>query len=696
MKSILPNIIGDTQHAFIKNRNISSNIRFIYDTLVYTEENRKPGMILSIDFEKAFDSISWSFLHKTLDFLNFGPEFVRWIRTLYSNIKSCISVNGQNTDWFEIQRGVRQGDPCSPYLYLVCAEVLSLMIKGNALIKGIQMSNNINLLSQFADDTTLSLDGSEQSLKEALKTITEFSHMSGLKINEDKTMIVWIGASKGSNLRFLRDRNFIWDPGTSFKIIGILFSTDIKTIPHLNYKDKLDEMKRILQKWKKRQISPLGKITIIKSLVISKITHLLLNLPDPDEIFLKKLEKELFGFLWDDKPSKIKKTTICKEYSDGGIKMINIRDFLATLKISWLRKLGQDINLKENAENCIKGISRVLDFGVLYSKHLKNTIKNQFWKDVLTHYVNLANRFITETVIDFMYDHIFYNPQIQRDNRYIFVKEWADNNIIYIHQLCKDNQTFYSYAEFRNKYIWSTIDFLTYQGIINSINEYKRSINFNDHEDAKQVNKLISLISSGNKTVQKFLNRIDKSKATATYKWDRVFNNIEWTKVYNKIYITTKDVQLRWFQYRLINRIIPTERYLYITKIKDDPICSFCQEEEQNICHLFFECNVVFDFWMKFERLVKEKCIHCNNVTIDKELVILGHKNNFMSDTVFDFILLLAKFYIYKMNLDKNFPTLENFVNYLKKRYVLEKYVAGIENNAKFEHMWRLYKVLIT
>ena len=121
------------------------------------------------------------------------------------------------------------------------------------------------------------------------------------------TMIVWIGASKGSNLRFLRDRNYIWDPGTSFKIVGIHFSTDIKTIPHLNYKDKLSEMKRILHKWKKRQTSPFGKVIIIKTLVISKITHLLLNLPDPDETFLKQLDKELFGFLWGDKPSKIKK-----------------------------------------------------------------------------------------------------------------------------------------------------------------------------------------------------------------------------------------------------------------------------------------------------------------------------------------------------------------------------------------------------
>ena len=226
MKLILPNIIGDTQHAFLKSRNISSNIRFIYDTLIYTEENNIPGMLLSIDFEKAFDSISWSFLFRTLEFFNFGPIFIRWIRTFYSNIKSCISINGQYSDWFNIERGVRQGDPSSPYLYLVCAEILSLMIKSNDRIKGIQMRNNVNLLSQFADDTTLSLDGTEQSLKEAIDTITCFSQWSGLKINEDKTMIVWIGGSKGSNLRYFRDRNFVWEPGDSFKIVGIFFSTN--------------------------------------------------------------------------------------------------------------------------------------------------------------------------------------------------------------------------------------------------------------------------------------------------------------------------------------------------------------------------------------------------------------------------------------------------------------------------------------
>ena len=104
MKDVLPQIIGKTQNAFLKGRNINMTYRFVYDTIVYTQENNIPGMLLSIDFEKAFDSISWTFMQKALEFFNFGPSFRGWVQTLYSDITSCISINGQYTDWFSIER----------------------------------------------------------------------------------------------------------------------------------------------------------------------------------------------------------------------------------------------------------------------------------------------------------------------------------------------------------------------------------------------------------------------------------------------------------------------------------------------------------------------------------------------------------------------------------------------------------------
>ena len=82
-----------------------------------------------VDFEKAFDSVSWSFIQKALEFFNFGPDIRGWIKTFYNNASTCVQVNGHYSSWFNIGRGVRQGDPLSPYLYLICAEIVSTMIR---------------------------------------------------------------------------------------------------------------------------------------------------------------------------------------------------------------------------------------------------------------------------------------------------------------------------------------------------------------------------------------------------------------------------------------------------------------------------------------------------------------------------------------------------------------------------------------
>ena len=567
----------------------------------------------------------------------------------------------------------------------------------NDQIKGIPIRNKINLLTQFADDTTLSLDGSEQSLKEALNTITEFSLWSGLKINESKTMIIWIGSMKGNNTKYLRDRNYIWDPGTSFKIVGIYFSTNIDSIPKLNYDSKLLEMRKIIHKWKKRQITPFGKIAIIKSLVISKITHLLLNLPDPDENFLKDLEKELFSFLWGDKTSKISKKTICNEYPEGGIRMVNIRNLLTSLKISWIRKSKNDESIQTILNDAVPGLLNVTNFGVIYSKNLKEQTRNPFWKDVLTHFISFHLKCKPMKIEDFMTDHIFYNDNFRRGSEHIYIKEWVDHGIFFVHNLCQDDgSTFMSHDEFKRKYDWCNMDYLTYIGIINTIRNTLRPYNLNDYSPNKLTNKLCMIISKGNKFVQKYLNS-SHGNPSAVNKWNTKFDNIDWCKSFNLLYLTTKDVQLRWFQFRLLHRIIPTQKYLYITKIVGDPVCNFCQEEEQDICHLFFECVVTLEFWRKFEQLFKQKCIHCQNVKFDKELIIFGNKKNFISDTVFNWLILFAKFFVYKCKLGDNYPTLERFLIMLKHRYKLEKFLASTqENSLKFDQNWLLYTDLVT
>ena len=103
------------------------------------------------------------------------------------------SLIRKNRNW-----GCRQGDPIAPYLFIICSQFLTILIQQNNRIKGIAISNNVVKIVQFADDTTIFLDGSESSLQEALNVLEVYGSYSGLKMNKEKSKLVWVGKTKTS------------------------------------------------------------------------------------------------------------------------------------------------------------------------------------------------------------------------------------------------------------------------------------------------------------------------------------------------------------------------------------------------------------------------------------------------------------------------------------------------------------------
>ena len=141
LENVLPNIIHHNQCAYVKGSTIFDAVRTIEDVMEFSERCNVKGKMICIDFKKAFDTVSRGFIFRTLSAFGFGPSFIQWIHTFYNNISSCVLNNGFSTQPFAVERGVRQGDPLSAFLFIMVLEILCISIRNNKDIHGIVVDN---------------------------------------------------------------------------------------------------------------------------------------------------------------------------------------------------------------------------------------------------------------------------------------------------------------------------------------------------------------------------------------------------------------------------------------------------------------------------------------------------------------------------------------------------------------------------
>ena len=278
LNPVLPDIIGDQQTGFMAGRQISSNLRQTIDVISHVYQAGKRAVVVSIDFEKCFDKIKHASIKGAMEYFNFGPKFTAWVQILYNDFYVCTQNAGYTLDFFLKSRGCNQGCNYSPFGFIICSEVMTHMIRNNPEIKGIKMSAGTEkVITQFADDTGLFLMYTESCINAAIATLVHIEHNTGLKVSYDKTCIYRIGSLKGSQAQCYTIRPLMWSDG-DIEMLGLTISNG-STQTEKGFDMMLQKMQGVVATWYERQLTLIGRISIVNTLFSSLFTYKMQVLP---------------------------------------------------------------------------------------------------------------------------------------------------------------------------------------------------------------------------------------------------------------------------------------------------------------------------------------------------------------------------------------------------------------------------------
>jgi hypothetical protein len=246
LKPAVTHIIGKEQKAYTAENNIGSVIINIINLMSSTISKKEAGLILLIDFKKAFDSLSHSFIFNTLNTLGFKSDIITWIKCFLKNRSAQILLGGHLTEHIPLEQGVPQGDIISPYLFIIMVKILLIKITKSKNISGIVYALSEAKAEAFADDTTLFMKRTPENLRAATKYIKEFHTISGLECNLEKTHVIPVGA--------LDDPKDIICPdlgmpcASSFTILGFDIDNRLQLLNN-NFTKIHDKIKGIVRSW---------------------------------------------------------------------------------------------------------------------------------------------------------------------------------------------------------------------------------------------------------------------------------------------------------------------------------------------------------------------------------------------------------------------------------------------------------------
>ena len=684
----LPSLIDDDQTGYLKGRYIGSNIRIIEDIIIYTRKNNISGILLSIDFEKAFDSIRWSFIDKCLEAFNFGPHFRKYITTLYHDITTAVMNNGHMSDWFSLGRGVRQGCPISPYLFILCVEVLARKIRQDPSIKGISICNTEIKLSQLADDTTTFVKDIG-SLKNLLYTLSRFEVCSGLKTNVSKTTAVSLGPFKPDGNKQL---GLDWSNNSAFTL-GLFITGEEKDHYELNFKPRITKLRTLLRMWNVRGLSLKGKVTVLNSLALTPLIYAASTIHVPERV-VQEVKSIVVDFLWGGKTSKIAYNVLIQEIRRGGLKLVDFESKVKSLKASWVNRLLHEGEGRWKAAS--KYFLNIADI-VLFFKYNNHKLDNStplFYTEIMAAWSELHSKHNPSLEV-IKHQTLWNNKYITINKQSFFWNTWAEKDILHIADLLNEHGTFLSHTEIQSKYNVQC-NFLNILQLRQSIpiawRERLKSCQDNILKTRGvffiQNNEVIKIANSETKNFYWYFINNKMQTPSCIKKWNSIFPYIsegDILKSFKLPFKCIRETKVQSLQYRILHRTITCNKKLADMKLIESNKCNYCTNED-DILHFFIFCPAVYHFWKDLMQWFEPKLRKSLTFPIfpSPSDIIFGIHGEDHSSLLLNFFILHAKNYIHFRRLFKeNSLSKTEFMNIIKYKIDIE--LAICEKNKRMK-----------
>ena len=682
----IPSIISKVQSGFQPGKSTSDNLILMCLALEHFHNNEEDeGAVLQLDLEKAFDSVEHTFVFETMRGMGFGDYMIRLVKTAFNGCMSLANVNGHLSNPIYLLRGLHQGSPLSPLLFLLVAQVLTVKILNNPSIEGVDISGERVIMSLFADDTDLLLNPTLSCFRALFEELDKFAKNSGCSANVSKTHCIPLGKTK-SNIDLLSvireeyGNNFLTD---SFTALGLVFSNSLtlNEIVEINYEKKMKAAAGWIESWRRRDLTIYGKVTLIKSLILSQFSYLIIPLPRPSANTIKQINTMIFHFLWGCKRDKIKRDQITRPVYHGGLDVFYPEEFILSLKVSLLSKI-----LNEGFQHSWKAI---LFNQLLYHRHPIISIENGliksssfvFTQDLLAAYQDWKNKTASSRGVSINHC-VWANPNITD----VGAKLWNDTligkGVKYLHHFLTEEGTILSYRDFLIKWDLNPSDFSS-----NRYVDIKMAIRRYDCPSVPQKS-IVNIAQDINLTpfrkpvragfVRTTLAReFDVDNIPALREWTTLLNRdtVDWSTIlhYNR-YSICNNYKLIQFQFKLLMRISTSKLMRWRMKIeKDNCNCTYCNVPE-SLNHIFFQCPQASIFVEKTAKFIRDNIESDYSDNSRYYFLTCSHHRD-----IVNFVNLAAKWYLSRQYQTKAQLLWEGFLKYLKIFMVGERAVITQE-----------------